>query len=284
MFGWPRRSAPDPAEGVEVIGLCRFSWLGEGGYQIRHGTLGERAAHLYAPGRMGDRMRMFEGFTLPSLRAQTDPAFTLVVVVGPDMPRPFRERLEALLADLPQAVISEQPPGPHRAVMRRAVAQARRHPELPSAQFRMDDDDAVNREFVARLRAAVDRFGPAMAGQRWWAVDFTQGWQAVPGPEGIRAAPLPRPFVGVAMGLVFAPGVDKAVLDFAHHRIWQHMPVVALNDPDMYLRGIDGHNDSDGAEALRRFPPELLDAAGEARFRDAFGIDAGAVRALHAAP
>ena len=278
MLRWRRN--PPPA--AEVLGLCRFSWLGEGGYQIRHGSLEDRAAHLWAEGRLRDRLRIFEAFTLPALRAQTDPDFTLVVVVSPDLPAPARDRLRALLGGLPQAVISEQPPGPHRAVMRRAVQAARRHPDRPCAQFRIDDDDAVHRDFVARLRGAVARFGPAMAGERWWAVDFTRGWQAVPGPAGIAAAPLDRPWVSAGLGLVFAPGVDKAVLDFAHHRVWQHMPTVTLTDPDMFLRGIDGHNDSDAEEALKRFPVQPLDAAGEARFHDAFGIDADRVRALYA--
>ena len=283
MFGLARRSTARPATpGTEVIGLCRFSWPGSGGFQIRHDTLEARRAHLYAPDRLADRLRIFEAFTLPSLHAQTDPDFTLIVVIGPDLPTPARARLETMLAGVPQAVLSEQPPGTHRAVMRDVVTAARRRPDAPCAQFRLDDDDAVNRGFVAGLRAAVARFGPAMAGERWWAVDYNRGWQAVPGPAGISAAELQRPYVSAGLGLVFAPGVDKAVLDFAHHRVWQSMPTVTLTDPDMFVRGIDGHNDSDGAEALRRFPVVPLDPDGEARFRTAFGIDADRVRALYA--
>ena len=280
MFGWGRKAE---AGEVEVIGLTRFSWPGTGGFQIRHDSLAARVAHLYAPTRLADRLRIFEAFTVPSLRAQSDPDFTLMVVIGPDLPAPARDRLEALLAGIPQAVLSVQPPGPHREVMRAVMKAARRRPGLPCAQFRLDDDDAVHRDFVARLRGAVRRHGPAMGKARWWAVDFNHGWQAAPGPEGIAAAELVRPWVSAGLGIVFAPGVDKAVLDFAHHRVWEHMPVLGLTDPDMFLRGIDGHNDSDGAEALRRFPVAPLDAAGEARLRAAFGIDADLVRRHYSA-
>ena len=37
---------------VQVIGLCRFSYLGERGFQIGHETLEERRAFLYDPGRL----------------------------------------------------------------------------------------------------------------------------------------------------------------------------------------------------------------------------------------
>lgn len=280
------RTPPDPGppEAIEVIGLCRFSWPGEGGFQIRHDSLAARRAHLYAPTRLADRLRIFEAFTLPALRAQTDPDFTLLVVIGPDLPAPARQRLEGLLAALPQAVIAAHPPGPHRQVMREAVNAVRRHPDRPCAQFRMDDDDAVARSFVARLRQAAAVLRALPQARRWGAVDFTRGWLATPGPQGMRGAELALRGVSAGLGIVFGPGVPRGVLDFAHHRLWEHMPTLSLTEPDMFLRGIDGHNDSDAAEALRRHPVAPLDGAARARLQAAFAIDPDRVAALHAAP
>lgn len=276
MFGRGRRQG-----GVEVIGLCRFSWAGEGGFKTAHATLAERIAALHAPARLEARFRLFEAFTLPSLKAQGDGDFRLGVVVSQGFPA--RPRLEALLADLPQARILERPPGPHRGEMRAAANLLRRHPDRPCAQFRLDDD-AVGRDFVARLRQAATAQAGLAEGRGYFAVDFPRGWQAAAGPDGLRAAELCVPHLGVAFAIVFAPGLRRGVFDFAHHKVARFMPCLSLPDPDMYVRGLHDSNDSGPHGGLRPMPLALLDAAGEARFLDAFGIDAGRVRRLFAAP
>lgn len=278
MFGLRPRRPPAPPP-VEVLGICRFSWPGLGGFQTAHATLAERIAALHAPARLDARFRFFEGFTLPSLRAQTDPDFTFGVLIGEGFPA--RDRLAALLADVPQAVILERPPGPHRAVLREVAGALRRHPDRVCAQFRLDDDDAVGVHFVARLRAAAGH--AALFEERgFYAVDFNHGWQATAGPEGIRAAPLVTPCLGVAFAIVFAAGNRKGVFDFAHHKVPRFMATLSLPDPDMFVRGLHDANDSRPGGGFRPRDLALLDTEGEARFRAAFGIDADRVRRLFA--
>ena len=83
---------------MQVIGLCRFSWPGIGGFQVEHDSLESRIAYLYAPERMEERFRTFETITLPPLKAQTDGDFTFLVVIGDSLPARWRDRLMALLA------------------------------------------------------------------------------------------------------------------------------------------------------------------------------------------
>ena len=111
--------------------------------------------YLYAPARMEERFATFETMTLPPLRAQTDPDFTFVVVIGDSLPAQYRARLKAVLADMPQAVIQSHPPEQHRPVMKRIINSVRRMDNTPCLQFRMDDDDAVAVDFIARLREAA---------------------------------------------------------------------------------------------------------------------------------
>lgn len=276
IFG-QRRAGP-----VEVIGLCRFSWPGLGGFQRAPESLEARTAALYAPHRLEDRFRLFESFTLPSLRAQTDGDYRIGIVVGPDMPQ--RARLDALLRDLPQAEVLELPPAPHREAMREAITRLRRHPDRPSAQFRLDDDDAMGRDFVARLRVAAAEHASLAGARGFFTVDFPAGWQATIGPDGIRAAETVVPHLGVAFAIVFAGGVRKGVFDFAHQKVPRFMACVSFPEPDMYVRGLHGSNDSGPAGGRRAGPLTLLDAEGEARFQRAFGIDADRVRALFARP
>src|SRR5680860_355103 len=98
---------------MQVIGLCRFSYPALGGFQIEHGTPAARAAFLYDPVRMEERFATFTALTLPPLKAQTDPEFTLAIVVGDAMPEPMLERLLDLTQNVPQAVIIPRAPGRH---------------------------------------------------------------------------------------------------------------------------------------------------------------------------
>jgi hypothetical protein len=260
---------------MQVLGLCRFSWPALGGFKTEHATPEERVRFLYAPARIEARLRLFEAFTLPALKGQTDPDFTLLVVIGDDLPQPWRGRLEGLLAGLPQAVLRPQPPGPHRATLQQVINDAR--DRRPCIQFRMDDDDAVGLSFVARVRTAATDIAPLLRRHRLAAIDFTRGHVARPCAQGIEAEAVARQLWTPALAVVAAAGEGRTVMNFSHAKLWQFMPVLSLTDPDMFVRGLNDWNDSDLATGPAA---RLLDAEGEALFRRAYGIDADRVRAL----
>lgn len=265
---------------MQVIGLCRFSYLGEGGFQVEHATLAERAAFLYDPARLEARFRAFSAVTLPAMRAQTDPDFTLLVVIGDSFPAAARARLEQLLADVPQAVIQTHPPGPHRQVMRDAINSVRQDTGLPCLQFRMDDDDAVALDFVARLRADAARIAPLLAGERHVAIDYRSGYAAHFGPDGIGAVAINEPCWTPALAIAFAPQVDLSILNFAHAKLPRMMPLVSFSDRPMFVRGISDLNDSRQKEGIKphRFQPLTPDE--RQMFRKTFGIDQARVKAI----
>lgn len=263
----------------QVLGLCRFSYPAEGGFQAEHASVEERARHLYAPQRMEQRLRIFEAFTLPSLQAQTDADFALLVVIGDDLPAPYRDRLQALLAQLPQSQLHALPPGgAHRAVMQRVINGARRGDQRPCIQFRMDDDDAVAVGFVAGVRTAAADAAPLLAPHKLAAIDYTRGHIARPTSHGILAEGTVRQFWVPALSVIAQPGEALTVMNFNHVRLWHFMPTITLNDPDMFVRGIS--DSSDSALSLGQ-NAALLDKDGEARFRQRYNICADRVRALY---
>lgn len=271
---WRRNDVRPDIPMLQVIGLCRFSYPALGGFQRQHTSPEERARYLYSAERLEERFRLFEAITLPGIRAQTDPDFTFLVVIGDDFPQ--RKRLETLLADVPQAVIRAYPPRPHREVMREAINTLRNPDAALSLQFRLDDDDAVNIRFVARLKRVARECRGMLLRQPKSVIDFTHGHLIRPTARGIEAEAVVR-LGWPAVAMVFPKGNRMSVMNFAHHTVWRDAPTILLNDPDMYLRGWHPHNDSN-------FRPEagltLLDAAGEARLLDAYGIDTARVRAL----
>ena len=267
---------------MQVIGLCRFSWPAEGGFQVEHGSLEERIAYLYAPERLEERFRTFEAFTLPPLRAQTDGNFTFLIVIGDSLAAPWRARLEALVADLPQARIVERPPGPHRQVMQEVINSARR-PKGPCLQFRMDDDDAVAVTYIEKLRAAARDVRGLLRNHRHIAIDFNQGFIARPSAEGIAATPTQVPYTTAALALMFPQDVPLSVMNFAHAKVGQRMPTVTFSGEDMLIRGHNDFNDSRQKPGVKPVKLAPLDPAGEAHFRATYNIDADRVRAIYAA-
>ncbi|WP_375174750.1 glycosyltransferase [Pseudooceanicola sp.] len=262
---------------MQVIGLCRFSYPAIGGFQVDHDTPEARAAFLYAPDRMEDRFRVFESFTLPSLRAQTDPEFTFLIVIGEDLPPAYRARLEAVTDDLPQVEIQAHPPGPHRDVMKRAI-NSLRDIRAPALQFRLDDDDALGCDFIARAKEEARARAGMLTGNRHIALDFHNGYVAAPGPDGLHAKISTVPLTTAALAVAFEPQVRLTVMNFNHTRLPRFMTVDQIDSPPMYVRGYSRWNDSRTGQSP--LPDDLrpLSPQEEALFRDRFGIDCAAVR------
>ena len=53
---------------MQTIGICRFSYPAQGGFQIEHSSIKERCEFLYHPARMDERFRFFETICLPGLK------------------------------------------------------------------------------------------------------------------------------------------------------------------------------------------------------------------------
>lgn len=269
---------------MQVIGICRFSYPALGGFQVEHETIEERMAYLYSPERMAARFAMFEAFTLPCLRAQTDPDFTFIIVTGDSLPQTHLARLKHLIADMPQVTLQQHAPGPHRAVMKAAIGAVRRPSKDPCLQFRLDDDDAVAVTFIETLKAKATLAWPLLRSVRAIALDFNQGFIARPTPQGIEAAPVTAAYWSPALALMIAGHADTSVMNFSHHKLWQNMPTVTFPRTDMMVRGMSEYNDSRQKPAAKPAKMELLTPENEEHFRQTFNIDADDVRAMALRP
>ncbi len=263
---------------MQVIGFCRFSYPAEGGFQVEHDSIGDRMDFLYAPARMEERFRHFETLCLPGLKAQTDPDFTFVILVGDSLPAPHLARLKALIADFPQAKIVSRPPMPHRKVCQEVINAERGDLSAPCLQFRHDDDDAVAVNFVQRLRQAARDCEGLVQGNPLVGFDFNRGYVTTAGPEGIRAREELEPFWGVALGMSVKAGHKLTIMNFMHRRLPRFMPTVTLTDAPMYIRGHNGFNDSRQGDRKPPAPLPLLDDDTRKLFRETYAIDNVAVR------
>lgn len=269
---------------MQVIGICRFSYPAAGGFQVEHDDVAARAEYLYAPARMAERFATFEHVCLPSIRAQGDGDFTFAIVTGTDLPAPYMERLLALTENVDQAVILPLEPGQkHRPAMKRLALELRDDPAAPCLQFRLDDDDAVGRDFVAGLREMAADVAPLSARHGMVGLDFNHGWLMRPTADGLEAGERVLQCASAGLGILIPGGDARGVFNFAHNRLPRVMPVVTRPDADMFLRGHNDHNDSRQGSHAR---PERLDPVDDttaARLEAGFGIDCDAIRRAFAA-
>ena len=84
--------------------------------------------------------------------------------------------------------------------------------------------------------------------------------------------------------MVIAPGVESSIMNFAHMKLPRRMPCITIPGVDMFVRGHNDFNDSRQKGKVTEHTLHRLDAAGEAKFLETFGIDVDTVRRLYRAP
>lgn len=266
------------AEGVQVQGICRFSLPCTGGFKKYHETLQERRAALYAPARLDTRCFWFEHVLLPGIAGQSDPDFTLHVVLGEDFPEPWRSRMERLMARVPQITPHWRAPEDHRAICRDVLWAGRDLDRAAVAEFRLDDDDAVAVDYVAQLRRNWPRMARLAGPNGRVALDHGRGVVIQGHADGrVDLHLLLTLCWSAGLAIFLRPEDEGIVMDFPHHKVWQRMPFVNLTDSVMFIRGDHGTNDAPtqfAAAGRLDMPVTELDGVLARRF----GIDIAAFR------
>jgi hypothetical protein len=255
---------------VQMLGLCRFSYLGGRGFQVTHDSIEARRAFLYDAQRLARRWFWFENVALPAWLAQRDPDFTLVLMTGPDLPEPWLSRLQGLAGTMPQLRLAlVAPMERHIDACMAAVA-----PHVDSdadvvGHFRHDDDDAVAVDFIEHARNDFAQMQALWKLGGRLSCDYARGAVLRAGPRGIAAEM--RIVHNASAGLVIylTPDAGRCALHFPHFKIDLSMPGVTLAGKPMFLRMLHGDNDSGavGAGYAVDGPPQDMAALLARRFR-----------------
>jgi len=229
---------------MRVIGVCRFSYPALGGFRRMHDTLEEREAYLYDDARMALRFRHFEALTLPSLAAQTNPDFTLLVVIGERMPKRWHDRLHDVTARLPQVKITPMPSMKHRLALQLAIQKEIEGTKGDTIQFRLDDDDAIGVDFVQQSLFAMRRSTRFRKECPRMVFEFNNGFSVAMTEKSLLVGPEISGFLSCGLSVLFPEGDKKTIMNFAHHKLHHEMPAVIQPSPPMYLRAKHADNDS----------------------------------------
>ncbi|WP_224817165.1 glycosyltransferase [Hasllibacter sp. MH4015] len=259
----------------KIIGVCRFSYLGDAGFETLKGGAEEAARQLYAPGRMQRRFAYFENICIPSLANQTDQDFVLVALIGDTMPFHFRKRLKRL-ADKHAflRVVTLEAAGPLNST-RRAFRRGLDEEEADFITgFRLDDDDAVACDYIEKTREISDnliQLGWAHADTPA-AVCFHRGiyWDMKreddPFWDYSEVMPL-----GLASAMIAPPEAMANIYRWNHRKLAAHARCWIDPHDYMFVRTLHGHNDSD-----RSIPPrarQLPEWQARKLFRERFGLN-----------
>ena len=229
-----------------IYGHIRFSFYGVTDTRLKPDAQGEALARLYAEPRMARRFFLFENLTLPSLLHQTDQDFKTVIMSSDVMPDRYKERLTALAAHLPGAVVdfSRHRKG-DRAFAPYITEAAGEKQRGRSVQFRLDDDDALAVSYIARLRRVTQFLSPSTH------VTFPNGIMLFPAnrTEPIGTSMLQKRFL-TAIGLATVNGekFHKNPFQMMHGNVWTRWPVVSDPSFPAYIRTQHFENDTIAAQ------------------------------------
>ncbi|TWI34275.1 putative rhamnosyl transferase [Paracoccus sulfuroxidans] len=230
---------------VQMLGLCRFSYLGGRGFQVGHDTIEERRAFLYDPARLERRWFWFENVTLPALIAQTDPDFTLVLMTGPDLPEPYLSNLRELCEMFPQFKLALVPPMErHNEACLAAVAPHIQADADVVGHFRQDDDDAVAIDYIHHARRDFAAMRPLWAQHRRLFCDYSRGMVLKATERGIKAEQRMIYNAVAALTIYLPPDAGRSVVHFPHWKIGMAMSGVQMTGRVMFARMLNHDNDS----------------------------------------
>ncbi|OZA07675.1 MAG: hypothetical protein B7Y02_13595, partial [Rhodobacterales bacterium 17-64-5] len=225
-----------------IVGHIRFSFYGITDTRLKPDTDGTALARLYDETRMARRFHLFETLTLPSLKAQTDQDFRIVVMTSEMMPERFKARLRAVMADVPNAVIDfsvhARGDKAFRSHMLRSLG-----PDLDgtAVHFRLDDDDALGRTYIADLRRISQSLPPTTH------ITFPRGLILFPArPDSPEGAVMEEVHYLAAMGLavVCSRSFAKNPFQMMHGIVWKRWPVVSYPRGHAFIRTQHFSNDT----------------------------------------
>ena len=243
-------SADDSRGLVQIAGLIRFSCPftrpGGGGFRWRFESVEAQLEAMYAPERMEERFKYFERLCLHSLKRQTEVNFTIGVLVGEDMPSQYLTRLEALLAELPQARIIAMPVMPYWLAINQAFKQLFDQNTPYQLSFRLDDDDAVALDFIEQVNDKLPHMVALSGGLDPVALSFLQKATLIGGAEGRRiVVSVDGHPIGIGLCVLAPAGHGDHAYTYTHSQVQMHMPAIMDNRPLMNLRAYHASNDSD---------------------------------------
>ncbi|MGB3407476.1 MAG: glycosyltransferase [Jannaschia sp.] len=264
----------------QIIGVMRFSYPAAEGFAVSQMDEAALEAHLYDEARLTQRFLYLETITIPSLAAQTDMDFRLVILSGTSLPMRWRKQLRDLedTYDWIKVVLLDRMGA--LAAAKRSFRRGTDEGTTHITGFRIDDDDAVAVDYIARTRDLADRTIHAGLATQPYAIAFSRGiyWDIYDADQPFHEFREPQP-LGLACAMITSADLETCIYRYNHRRLGCYVPTYMEPGHDfMFLRTLHNHNDSG-----RSIPPHASAVAtrkGRKLLAERFGLNPDAAMAL----
>lgn len=226
---------------MKIFGYLRFSYLGRSDVRLAQLSGQSKTAYrdkLFDGARMATRFHYFENLCLPSLQAQSDPDFTLVILASHSMPPEYKTRLKAAVAAIPQIIV-HYADAPHVTdALTPIIQQLSGDLTEKSVHFRLDDDDALAAGFIANLRRIARHLyaGTVISMPRGFHL-FSHGGSAY-------LTPKQENYIAIGWARIHKPGDFRNPFAFAHSQIAQRVPSYLNPRRVSYIHTLHPHSDT----------------------------------------
>lgn len=230
---------------VQIKGLMRFSYLSENGFAKSGQGVEAMRDMLYDPARLDRRFRLFEKLAFHTMALQEDTGFSCAVLIGDSFPDKARARLEGIIRDFTPMQIVALPPMVHIQAVKRAFNAL---PDDPAAThiatFRQDDDDAMHRTTVGRIRAVADNMLAVREDKKPFVIAFNRGLYLDPKSETPITEWYERAPLGIGLAMVTPKGDHATVFRRNHRNLVEYYDCYSEVARPMWIRSVHGDNDS----------------------------------------
>ncbi|WBU63651.1 glycosyltransferase [Paracoccus aerodenitrificans] len=232
----------------QVFGYIRFSFLGRSDTRLsrRVSDDEERFRILYDPLRMEQRFYFFEKITLPSIRAQTDKDFRILVVSSEVMPDEYKQRLNSLTADIPQIEVIYSSAEHVTYEINPRLKEMTAGLTENTVHFRLDDDDAICSDMISLLRGCANR------ARENELLSFPRGFFLTMHDGKAHLLRKFEPYIAIAWAYVNKPGQIRSPYQGMHNVAYQYVPSMLDPKPLAYI-----HVSHDASDTRMRVKEKL---------------------------
>lgn len=231
---------------AKCIGVMRFSVLTPTYYSERFDGVEAIAAHIFAPERMALRFHIFAKLVLPSLLKQSDDGFDLVILTADRLPVDHLSRLLALTADAPN--IHVQPVGTdnHYQLLKAGYDLIDPGDATHRILFRLDDDDAVDINYIKRLKWICRQLHKMHPKDATYAVAFNRGFYVKSNAQGPNAVfdATERAPLSAGTALLAPRDYPRNPYRYNHRALAQYYNTYSDISVPAFIRTIHGDNKS----------------------------------------
>jgi hypothetical protein len=230
---------------------------------------------------MALRLHLFEKLCLPSLVRQGDAEFHLVVATSDRLPHQVLTRLQDLLAPHAHMELLQFAPDNHFQILKEAYAAIPEQGESHRVLFRLDDDDALDRDYVARCKRLAAGLLPLQTSvETPFAMAFNRGLYLVreEGQPPVVMDSCERAPLSAGTALVRPVSGKGNPYRYNHRKFAQHYPLFSDISVPSFIRTVHGDNHS--TPAMMGLTARQSEAEIDADLHAHFGLSLSALKAI----